>query len=605
MTFNLPVLVIAWNRPEHVLKLIDSLREIKPNNIYVVIDGPRPGLKEQDDVRLIEETKNCIEKGIDWNCNVYKLYREVNIGCGKSVSTGISWFFNHVEEGIILEDDCIPQPSFFKFCERLLFKYRNQDKVMHIGGHSLGVCHNNMNGDYYFSAYNHIWGWATWKRAWENYNFEIDEELQQKIIKNLPNYFSTSEESSYWVNQLPIVRGIDTWDFQWTYSIWAAGGISILPTKNLVENIGFGVTATHTKEANELIKNARYQDIDNLNFHETNKIEIDKFNDLQMSNSLFNINAAISPITSNSHVKLINVFKKNDIVNMYLNGLNIDVSPYFENIDEVKLYKCLETDYCFYYPHGLAGDGHFYSQLQTFSWYYMRWKWEHEQAAKLVTDGMSILEIGCAEGDFLTEIRNRNLVTVTGLELNKSAVVKATEKNLNVIEEFVEDHSKNNESMYDIVCSFEVLEHIEHVKDFIESSIRCLKPGGKMIIAVPNNDSFIKYGYQSNYLNMPPHHSGLWSESSLKNLAKYFDIKFDYVVHEPIQEYHKEWHNDLMFNLFNKGLQRLNLHSLYNKLPSLIQRIFNRIIIFILKVITTSKGHTIVAVFTKKETNKH
>ena len=169
------------------------------------------------------------------------------MGCGKAVSKAISWFFNEVEKGIILEDDCLPSRSFFSFCEELLEKYNDNENIYVISGNNF--LNNRVgNASYYFSAYGPIWGWASWRRAWHNYDFYLKSFQDVEFIKDLQYYFETKKEINYWYNIFKIMKEnpIDTWDYQWQFTQWKMHGLNIMPNINLVSNIGFNQGGTHT-----------------------------------------------------------------------------------------------------------------------------------------------------------------------------------------------------------------------------------------------------------------------------------------------------------------------------------------------------------------------
>lgn len=245
--FNTPILFLIFNRPVETQIVFNRIREIKPKYLYVASDGPRTN--NFDDIINCKITKNIINQ-VDWDCEVKTLYRETNLGCGTAVSQGITWFFNQVEQGIILEDDCLPDTSFFRYCEELLNQYKTDERVYNIGGVNFQNNISRGTESYYFSAISHIWGWATWRRAWQKYNLEIND-LDTFITENkIKNYYSDSKLVHHWLNKFKLIadKKIDTWDYQWTYTIMQNNGISIVPNKNLVSNIGFGENATHTTE---------------------------------------------------------------------------------------------------------------------------------------------------------------------------------------------------------------------------------------------------------------------------------------------------------------------------------------------------------------------
>jgi hypothetical protein len=175
----------------------------------------------------------------------------VNLGCGKALSSGISWFFDHEAEGIILEDDCLPSRSFFWYCQELLSKYRHDTRVMHIGGNNfLRGWTNNHNVSYYFSFSGHIWGWASWARAWKKYDFAISKFHFLNNMGYFRRFFLNAVERYYRIRKFRQVLAsqLDTWDYQWDFARYINSGLAIVPVKNLVKNIGYGISATHTKK---------------------------------------------------------------------------------------------------------------------------------------------------------------------------------------------------------------------------------------------------------------------------------------------------------------------------------------------------------------------
>ena len=245
--FNTPILLLVFNRPEHTKRVLNTLRKVRPMNLYIAADGPRRN--NQSDSINCQLVKEILIKWIDWDCEIKTLFRDENLGCGKAVSQSITWFFNHVEDGIILEDDCLPDLSFFKFCEGLLDKYRNVPDVFLISGDNFVNRSINIPWDYYYSSFAHIWGWATWRRVWNKYDFTLSDFSEEKIRIILNSKFDDVEFTNIWISNFRNCKTgkVDTWDYQLQYLLWLADGLSILPKYNLVSNIGFGFDATHTK----------------------------------------------------------------------------------------------------------------------------------------------------------------------------------------------------------------------------------------------------------------------------------------------------------------------------------------------------------------------
>lgn len=306
-----------------------------------------------------------------------------------------------------------------------------------------------------------------------------------------------------------------------------------------------------------------------------------------------------SPLTGKKNTRLLNQIDCQKIILKYKELLEIDVSSFFKGIENICLYECLDTKYRFFYPYTSEGNAKFYEDLQKNEWYYMPWKWEHKQAKKLINKSQKVLEIGCAQGNFLQKISSELEVEATGIELNTEAVKIGKKNGLNIYNEMIDVHSTKKKEYYDTICMFEVLEHISDVKSFLNETLKCLKKGGQLIIAVPNNDSFIKYDNENNILNLPPHHMGHWKKNSLKSLCKLFNLKLTSTLYEPIQEYHKQWHNNIINNRLTNLKNKEFIQQIYKLLPSFLKWRFNILLKKIIILITSKKGHTILCSFTK------
>jgi hypothetical protein len=265
--FQIPILLIAWRRPEHLKKIIGGLRKIKPNVVFVAVDGIRDGddyFLERENIKL---TRELVFSEINWDCQIYTLFREQNLGCGRAVSSAISWFFENVEYGIILEDDCLPTEGFFHYCEKLLLKYRHQENIFHIGGVSYFQYIKQLNNNYYYSSYGHIWGWATWKRAWMNYKLEItdsDEAIRSILDKN-----NSKKHNDFWYKIFKNQKEnpLDTWDYSWQYTLFKNEARCIYPFKSMVENIGFDNLASHTLKKPKTIQKITFIDNAGIDFN--------------------------------------------------------------------------------------------------------------------------------------------------------------------------------------------------------------------------------------------------------------------------------------------------------------------------------------------------
>lgn len=297
-----------------------------------------------------------------------------------------------------------------------------------------------------------------------------------------------------------------------------------------------------------------------------------------------------SVIDKNSRACLIEIIPVQLIIKGYKKELNINVNRYFKNISEVGVYECEKTNYRFYYPFTIDGDSSFYEALQQYDWYYSSWKWEHEATKKLLSGKEKILEIGSGGLGFLENMQLSGF-DVTGLELNKDSIKKGSKLKLRVLDETIQFHSINNFEKYDVVCSFQVLEHISDVDSFMKAQINCLKKGGKLIISVPNNDSFIKLSEEF-FLNKPPHHMGLWNKKSLSSLALLFNITVEKIMYEPLSKYHLDWYINIVTQ--NKIHKFKFIKWVFIKL-----RLIKVFRYFIQRFRTKIKGHSILLVYTK------
>ena len=254
------VLFLVFNRPDTTTKVFEKIRQAKPSRLYVACDGPRE--KNDEDKEKVAKVREIATK-VDWPCKVKTLFRDKNFGCKKGVSTAITWFFDHEEQGIILEDDCVPNFDFFNFCENLLDRYAKDERVAVISGNNFQNGKWRGDASYYFSKYSHIWGWATWRRAWKHYRGDILFWPKWKNSKSWLNYVPDKIERKEWEKIFNLVYDgqIDSWAYPWTASLWYKEVLTATPNVNLVSNIGFGVDATHTLHENDKIANQPTQEI--------------------------------------------------------------------------------------------------------------------------------------------------------------------------------------------------------------------------------------------------------------------------------------------------------------------------------------------------------
>jgi len=243
------VLFLVFNRLDTTRQVFQSIREARPPRLYIASDGAR--VDHEGDAQNVSAVRDYIIKNIDWECEIRILFRDENLGCKYAVSGAISWFFDNEEEGIILEDDCLPAQSFFWFCEELLERYRHNFGVGIVSGDNFQNGINRGDADYYFSVYPHIWGWASWASRWKNYDVTLVDFSDTKFIDN---NFSKRSDVNFWKDRFKEVKNnqIDTWDYQLVFALWKHQQLTIIPRLNLVSNIGFGEGATHTVSESEL-----------------------------------------------------------------------------------------------------------------------------------------------------------------------------------------------------------------------------------------------------------------------------------------------------------------------------------------------------------------
>lgn len=238
-----PVLLMGYNRPRHLERVLARVRESRTPTLFLSVDGPRADRK--DDVALTEASRGVAGR-VDWPCELHTRFASENHGCKRSVETALDWFFAHVDAGIVLEDDCLPDASFFAFCTELLERLRDDEHTMMIAGHNQ-VGRIERDTSYVFSRATPIWGWATWRRAWGRYDAALERWDVREIRRAIASRMS-EEEFRLAAERFEAVRrrGYDTWDFGWELTVRSHDCLSAIPVVNLVENIGFGSGATHT-----------------------------------------------------------------------------------------------------------------------------------------------------------------------------------------------------------------------------------------------------------------------------------------------------------------------------------------------------------------------
>ena len=248
-SINCPVTMIIFNREDNARQVFNQIKKVKPPKLFVIADGPRES--KAGEKELCEQTRNIIND-VDWQCEVITNFAEKNMGCKNRISSGLTWVFSQTESSIILEDDCCPSLSFFYYCEELLEKYKDDERVSMISGNNHVFADENTKGvpdtSYYFSKHVHIWGWATWARAWNYYDLEVKQWPEFKKQKKLNSFLTKKGHYYFWEAMFDhyYKKRIPSWDGAWVFAVWLQNGLAIAPSVNLIQNTGVSADATHT-----------------------------------------------------------------------------------------------------------------------------------------------------------------------------------------------------------------------------------------------------------------------------------------------------------------------------------------------------------------------
>lgn len=255
-----PVAIIIFNRYDNAIQVFQKVKKMQPSDFFVIADGPRQnkvGEKEK-----CEEARSIVNL-VDWPCTVHKIFSDENMGCAKRVTSGLNEVFKTVETAIIFEDDCIPSESFFPFCDELLERYKDNEKIMLISGNNKTLTNKTVDESYFFSKQVLIWGWATWRRAWQNMDLQMSAWPKLKKEKLVNTLYKKSSWRYYWRSSFDYVyKGrTNSWAFPWVLSVWNANGLSVIPKVNLIRNVGFSEDATHTS-GKSIFEKLDYSELD-------------------------------------------------------------------------------------------------------------------------------------------------------------------------------------------------------------------------------------------------------------------------------------------------------------------------------------------------------
>ena len=257
-TLSVPVAFFTFNRLDTAKQVFARIKEAKPTKLYLISDGPRAHVQGEDE--KVNGVRAYLLDNIDWDCEVVKNFAEANMGCGKRMSSGITWVFENEEKAIFLEDDCVPQPTFFRYCQEMLEKYENTEEVMIVSGNNQIAYLNTFDGDYGFSHQANIWGWAAWRRTWADYDYDIKDWPEKK---KLPVWKKIYNRKAYWTLMAEYDtmyrHAYDTWDYQVSYLLGKKEAYCVIPKVNLVSNAGFdGQEFTHTADMPEWMDQRSY-----------------------------------------------------------------------------------------------------------------------------------------------------------------------------------------------------------------------------------------------------------------------------------------------------------------------------------------------------------
>ncbi|MCG9909999.1 MAG: hypothetical protein MH137_01750 [Flavobacteriales bacterium] len=301
MAVKEPVLLIIFNRPDKVRAVMQAISIYAPEKLYITADGPR--INHSGDIEKCEAARKAALESITWPCEVKTRFLDENMGCGPAPSSGTTWFFEHEERGIILEDDCLPHPDFFNYCSELLEKYKDHTNVMKINGNLLTELPSKISHSYFFSKFSQGPGYATWRRAWKHFSFQLQEYDAFKNSDILEKINPNRSFKKYWIEKFNIVEfgQRDIWDYQWAYAIWKNNGICITPAVNLVSNIGFDEEGTHTK-GDSVLGNRKTFPI--LPLKHPAKEEMDKKRDQHLFENIFFVKEEKTPLVQKLKNKL-------------------------------------------------------------------------------------------------------------------------------------------------------------------------------------------------------------------------------------------------------------------------------------------------------------
>ena len=295
MSYPVPILFVIFNKQEETKRVFETIRFQKPTSLFIAADGPR--VDKEGEIERCESVRSWVLNNIDWECEVKTKFRVDNIGCGRGPSEAISWFFEQVEEGIILEDDCLPNASFFDYCKALLPKYREDSRISILSANNFQPNQPlRLDGDYYFSVFPSTNGWATWNRTWKDYDYFISKWNTIDKKEFLSYLFKEKKYQLWWKQMFDFVyktKPEDMWDFQFHFHCMQRKQLAIIPKVNLVTNIGYGADATHSSDPNNYFANFKMYELDFPLKHPTDVVR-NEVADLFIQQNLFGESEIVS-----------------------------------------------------------------------------------------------------------------------------------------------------------------------------------------------------------------------------------------------------------------------------------------------------------------------
>jgi len=605
-----PVLISVYDRIHCLEACTNSLKaneEADKTDLYIAIDYP----SKKEDVEKVRDVI-CFCQNINGFKSVNIIERKENVGPSRNIREARKNLLKRHSTLITVEDDNVVSTNFLLYMNGALKYYREFDQIFCICGYNFPV---EMPREYEADVY--VWpGFNAYGVGWWREKIDYTYWNYTNFGEFVRNPWLVSEFMKVAEHILPVAisglrKGIVHGDAAISYNLFMNKKYQLYPSISKVKNIGYdgkGVNCnTDERYLNQIIDNGQKEVMFEPNikpdpsvytklyeyFKVDGRVKVQVFNFINSykengkqghSKSQSNLGMQrsrstsmgnderlkngriISPVTHYQDVSFVRDLQSDVIINEY-QKYDIDVSGYFAELTNISVYECDKTGYRFFYPFNLEGDGAFYAQLERIPWYYMDEKWEFQKGLELISDRERVLEIGCGAGAFLKRCSKLG-IDICGLEINKSQCERLWADGYKVLNRKLTDISNEFSEYFDIVCAFQVLEHIFDVKGFIENSLKMLRKDGRLILSVPNHDSFMGLD-DRNALDLPPHHMRLWGEDSLSGLERVFKMRLQSLSTEPLQSYHMDYYKVLMnrkyYDAFNIGSAIIDYAEKYSE----------------------------------------